>query len=89
MSIGGTEQTEIQVDGIQQLIEVEWSGSYDPGRTYGPPENCYPPELDITEQKAWWVVGGGHLVPWNENDYRLFAEELVRVVDQAVHSYAA
>lgn len=28
------------------LINFLSSGYYDPGQTYGPPENCYPPEGD-------------------------------------------
>ena len=27
--------------------EVEYRGYSDPGRTYGPPEDCYPPEGEI------------------------------------------
>lgn len=28
------------------VISFVSSGYYDPGRTYGPPENCYPPEYE-------------------------------------------
>lgn len=89
MTISKTEQVEILVDGIPQLIELEWSGIASEGKRTGPPESCYPAELDVTEQRAWWVVGGGHLVPFTESDYRLFAEEFVRAVDQSVYNYAA
>ena len=33
-------------DGLEYTVEYRYSGYYDPGRTYGPPENCYPPEGD-------------------------------------------
>lgn len=28
-------------------VEFEYDGCYDPGNTYGPPENCYPPEREL------------------------------------------
>lgn len=28
-------------------LDVDFNGYYDKGRTYGEPENCYPPEFDI------------------------------------------
>lgn len=28
-------------------VQADFSGYYDKGRTYGEPENCYPPEFDI------------------------------------------
>ena len=28
-------------------VDAEYSGYYDKGKTYGPPEDCYPPEFDI------------------------------------------
>lgn len=40
---------EFTVMGI--TVTVDWTGYSDPGRLYGPPEDCYPPEseLEITE----------------------------------------
>mgnify|MGYP000582560309 CR=1 FL=1 len=29
-------------------VEVDYDATYDPGRSYGPPENCYPPESEMT-----------------------------------------
>jgi hypothetical protein len=34
------------VHGWELIINFHSAGYYDPGRTYGPPENCYPPEGD-------------------------------------------
>lgn len=28
-------------------VDAEYSGYYDKGRTYGEPEDCYPPEFEI------------------------------------------
>lgn len=36
----------IQEDSYDLVIEFLSSGYYDEGKTYGPPENCYPPEGD-------------------------------------------
>lgn len=50
-------------------VEVEnsrWTYSYDPGRIYGPPEDCYPPSFEIDD----YVDGGisiyydGELAAW-------------------------
>lgn len=39
-------QFNTRVAGIPCICEVT-TYYYDPGRTYGPPENCYPPEMDF------------------------------------------
>ena len=36
----------IKEDSYDLVIEFLSSGYYDEGKTYGPPENCYPPEGD-------------------------------------------
>lgn len=33
-----------EMSGWEVVLEVECKGYYDPGKTSGPPENCYPPE---------------------------------------------
>ena len=35
------------VNGNEHEITVRYRGYSDPGRLYGPPENCYPPESEI------------------------------------------
>lgn len=35
------------VAGVEHDLTVRFSGYVDPGRCYGPPENCYPPEGEI------------------------------------------
>ena len=37
-------------DGREVDVAVTFSGYYDPGQTYGPPENCYPPEGEVNIQ---------------------------------------
>ena len=34
-------------DGREMDVTVEFSGYYDPGNTYGPMDNCYPPEGEV------------------------------------------
>jgi len=36
----------VMEDGCELIIEFRSSGYYDPGRTYGDPDDCYPPEGD-------------------------------------------
>jgi hypothetical protein len=36
--------TQALPDGREVDVSVTFSGYYDPGRTYGPPESCWPPE---------------------------------------------
>ena len=49
-------ETTVELDGCTYDVYVEATahGYYDPGRTYGPPENCYPPEgeMDILSLKS-------------------------------------
>lgn len=40
------EKSDEPVESGEILIHFRSSGYYDPGRTYGPPEDCYPPEGD-------------------------------------------
>jgi hypothetical protein len=35
------------VDGNEHEVTVTYRGYSDPGRTYGPPEECYPPEGEM------------------------------------------
>jgi hypothetical protein len=34
-------------NGEAVTIEIEFTATYDPGNTYGPPESCSPPEGEI------------------------------------------
>lgn len=34
-------------------IEIEFTATYDPGNTSGPPESCSPPEGEITSMEFW------------------------------------
>jgi hypothetical protein len=48
-------------DGDELVIEFESSGYYDPGKTYGPPENCYPPEGDDEREVTdVYIFSDGH-----------------------------
>ena len=38
-------------------VEVDYDATYDPGRSYGPPENCYPPESEMTINSIVWPAG--------------------------------
>ena len=46
---GHGEFTDIVTDseGNEIPVTVKWQGYSDPGRTYGPPEDCYSPEGDM------------------------------------------
>lgn len=33
-----------EYEGVEYEVEYDYEGYYDPGCTYGPSENCYPPE---------------------------------------------
>ena len=33
--------------GCNVALTIKWGGYDDPGKTYGPPDNCYPAESDI------------------------------------------
>jgi hypothetical protein len=45
-------------DGNEYDVDVEYKGYSDPGRTYGPPENCYPPEGEIVILKMSGLPDG-------------------------------
>jgi len=40
------EEEENVIEEAELSVDYHVSGYYDPGRTYGPPEDCYPPEGD-------------------------------------------
>lgn len=44
---GEFETTITDKDGLEVDVVVEYKGYYDPGKLYGPPENCYPPEGEV------------------------------------------
>ena len=39
--------------GAEHDVTIKFAGYYDPGKLYGPPENCYPPEGEV----EWEIVG--------------------------------
>lgn len=55
---------EAVVRGIPAMIRVTHWEPYDPGRSYGPPEDCYPPSGGYGE----WIVCDrqGRPAPWLE-----------------------
>ena len=50
--------TQTMPDGREVDVELTFTGYYDPGRTYGPPENCYPPEGEVNIHTAHTEVDG-------------------------------
>lgn len=44
-------------DGAEQDLVITFTGYYDEGKTYGPPETCYPSEGEVTFQTV--SVDGG------------------------------
>jgi hypothetical protein len=69
------DEFEIRVCGIPAIARVTHYRPGDPGRTWGPPERCYPPEPAELE----WVVldRRGRPAPWLER--KLTDAERVRI----------
>lgn len=66
------------------VIDFRSSGYHDPGCTYGPPENCYPPEGDVEESLVIAYLKGDawelHLPKdIQEKLFELYAEEITEV----------
>lgn len=40
----GSDTKSLEIDDVKYEVEFNYKGWYNPGCTYGPPENCYPPE---------------------------------------------
>lgn len=47
---------------LELTVNVSSTGYYDPGKTYGPPEDCYPPEGD-NERPVTGAGVAGYEVP--------------------------
>lgn len=55
-----------------------------PGRTYGPPENCYPAEPpEVEDLKVYHVVGGG-LVEMPEAEWAVYGLDLEMLQEMAI-----
>lgn len=87
-------EVEVKRWGVGLMCAIE--GTYspgDPGRTYGPPERCYPPEgaeFNPTEIKITdidgVVVEGGAFVDNMLDFYSEFADEIDTAADEAYRS---
>jgi hypothetical protein len=44
--------TQTLPDGREVDVELAFTGYYDPGRCYGPPEDCYPPDGEVNIHQA-------------------------------------
>jgi hypothetical protein len=83
MAVGDNEEdTCFELD-----IEFMSSGYYDPGKIYGPPEDCYPPEGDDERELYNLVVASFHNAGVNEKTQKLSkqaSEELFNLYEQEV-----
>jgi len=71
-------------DMFELVIDFTSSGYYDPGCTYGPPENCYPPEGEAEEELDEAYLQEGSIIKSlsreTENKlFELYAEEISEV----------
>lgn len=51
-----TEEFQVELDNV--IFDIKVDVYYDSGRTYGPPEDCYPPELDFDDWEITRVTIG-------------------------------
>lgn len=63
------------LDGVETEVgvTVDYDASYDPGRLSGPPENCYPPDSEMTINSV---------IPDTPDWPRTIAEEIEAVKDR-------
>lgn len=54
---GNTFQISVEINDEERELEITYEGYYDPGKTYGPPEDCYPPEGEITIKSVTFASG--------------------------------
>lgn len=62
-------------------IHIRAKGYYDPGKTYGPPENCYPPEG--SEDR---VVSRVDLIGSRREENRILSEESRAALEDLLNS---
>jgi len=62
-------------------VLIEWDGYYDEERTGGGPDSWRPADSGIEDTRAFWSLGGGfHLVRFTDACWKLFREDVDRLV---------
>lgn len=64
-------------------LKVEGNAYYAPGKTYGPPENCYPDEGETEIQK----VTGPDGQDWEDQLTKREVESILETIQENVSSY--
>lgn len=73
-------------DGSEQKVAVEYSAApYDPGCTYGLPENCYPPEGGEIEISDAWLEPQGTKIELPDDERERWEQWLMENPGQCAH----
>lgn len=62
-------------------LDIEGYASYDPGRTTGPFELCYPPDSDVSIEKVTDSDGNSWIDKLTSSEEELIKEELLKCLE--------